>query len=288
MRILLVAPDHPSLPLPAIAAEIAAIARLHQVERVIGDVRPSDIEHAIEKGVARDGPFDCVWWATHGNDQGLELSDGALSANGIGQYVASSGARLCVLNTCDSEEVAYLIIAGGKADMIYTISPDIKDPDALRFGIQLAQELAKTEDFEVAFDAAKGPGSTKYRFLNATAALRGFTATVTERLQEKVDELNEGQYKINAKLEVFGARVERVEQVATQNQALIASNQTQAMQNQRQAMQSATSAGQIADLDRNAAQAPRPSQTASQITPMLTALVILIVLVALLIGKLYL
>src|SRR4030095_15472708 len=212
---------------------------------------------------------------------GVVLSGAILDANGIGGYVNASGARLCVLNTCASEELAFLIIAGGKADMIFTISADIKDPDALRFGTQLSADLAETEDFEEAFNKAKGPGTTKYRFLNATAALRGLTLTAADRLQSKVEEVNDGQYSMKAEMKILNARVDLLTAQTTQNQQSIATNQQQAMQSQQQALLTQGSTGQIADLDRNMAQRRFSTTPSSTFTPTFWALLVLVSLLLL-------
>ncbi len=192
MRVLLIAPDHPDL--PSVDAEVAAIARFHEVERVVGSVRDTDILRAVEKG-----EYDILWFATHGGPDGMLLSGSVLSPEGVGQFVATSGAHLCVLNTCASEDVANRIIAGGDADMVFTITDKVGDVDALRFGALFAGELAKTDDFEEAFRIAAGPSTTKYRYLNAKQALRGLTTAVTTEMQEMsrtVRQQGEAIYKI--------------------------------------------------------------------------------------------
>lgn len=232
MRILLVAPAHADL--PSVVVEVAAISSFHEVERVIGTVRESDIQRAIEKG-----DYDVLWWASHGGPEGLLLSGSILSAEGVGQFVSASGAKLCVLNTCASEDVAFRIIAGGDADMVFTISADVGDADALRFGSLLAGELAKTNDFEDAFRTAAGPGATKYRYLKAKQALRGLAlqaATELERLQDKVEVLANGQYKLTVDLAALVTRFDQMTQ--------------QALLSQQQALQAQSGGGNMASLDR--------------------------------------
>jgi hypothetical protein len=238
MRILLIAPANPDL--PSISAEIAAITRHHDVTLVVDIVREIDIQDAVEKG----HPFDVIWWATHGGPDGVLLAVGhTIDASAMTDYVERSEARLCVLNTCDSEEVAYRIIAGGRADMIYTITADIKDPEALRLATQLSIELAESDDFEAAFDKVKGArGAVKYRFLKATAALRSLTLAAqnaAERLLARVEELERSRYKADADMQTL---TERVTQMVAQS-----------LSTQQQVMATQRGDRQIADLDRNIA-----------------------------------
>lgn len=69
LNILLVAPDHPDL--PSVAAEVAAIRQHHDVIALVGPVRDADIARAVQ-----NGPYDVIWFATHGNERGVQLSDG--------------------------------------------------------------------------------------------------------------------------------------------------------------------------------------------------------------------
>lgn len=264
MRILLIAPQH--VDLPSIDAEAAALSSFHEVERVVGTVRDSDIRRAIEKG-----EYDLLWWATHGSGEGLLLSDSTLSPEGVGQYVSASGVTLCVLNTCASEEIAFKIVAGGDADMVFTISADIRDEDALRFGSLFASELAKTDDLEEAFTKAAGPGATKYRYLKAKQAMRGLalsTTTQMERIQERHETLSRQVYEMNVKL---SSTAEQLSQIREQS-----------LQNQRQSTLSQGASMQTADLDRQRSDSRSPTDTPSPYSPTFVALCVLIAI--LLIG----
>lgn len=163
MNVLVIAPKHADL--PNASAEIAAIQRHHQATVLSGPVRERDIERAVD-----EGPFDIIWWISHGSPEGVLLSNGLLSIDGVGQYVRASGARLCVLNTCDSEDVAEAIIAGGNADMICTIGP-VLNQDAIRLGSLLARELDDCDNFQDAYEIV-APLGGPYRYLKAIAQYR--------------------------------------------------------------------------------------------------------------------
>jgi hypothetical protein len=158
MRILVIAPDH--VDLPNASAEIATIDRHHDATFLRGIVRDVDIPPALE-----DGAFDIIWWITHGNPQGVLLSDGILSIAGVGQYQRRSGAKLGVLNSCESEEIARAVIVGGVADMICTVTP-VANKEAVRIGTLLAAELARTPDYYAAYEVVD-PDNGTYKYLRA-------------------------------------------------------------------------------------------------------------------------
>lgn len=223
MKILLIAPSHPDL--PDLQNEVNAISAHHDVKRLVGEVREVDIQRAVN-----DGPFEIFWCATHGSPAGILLSGTTmLTAEAIGQYVGASGAGLCVLNTCASEEVASWITAGSDADLIYTISANIRDADALRFASILAGELAKTEDYEAAFQTAAGPGATKYRYVKANDALRAValaSATVIDKLRTDVELLSRSVYEAGIKSDGMREQLLDIrEQNANNNNRFLALNQ---------------------------------------------------------------
>lgn len=247
MHILLIAPQNATL--TQAAMETAAITRYHDVEMVRGVVRPVDIEIAIGKG-----PFDVIWFVTHQTAEGIILTDTVLSTAVASGYISSSRAGLCVLNTCASEEFATLIIAGGEADMVATISPDVGDTDAAQFGALLAKELAETGDFEEAFRKATGPAPGKYRYLDAKQITRGVISnlpTALEKLQDKVDRLAEAQYKTTVDLQSVTNRLGDMTQ--------------QSLLNQQRTMQAQTTASQ---------------SPAVSLSPTLIAVIVLILVVA--------
>ena len=214
MRIMIVAPENTTL--THVSIEVAAIARYHETEIVQGVVRPIDIQAALQ-----NGPFDVIWFITHLTAEGLLLSDYTLSTEAAGGYISVSRAQLCVLNTCASENFATRIVAGGQADMIFTISSDIGDQDAATFGSLLAKELSETDDFEKAFHTATGPVATKYRYLEANQATRGVLAylpTQMDKVIEDIARLKEGQYKMGVDLAALAARMELATQQSILNQ----------------------------------------------------------------------
>jgi hypothetical protein len=161
MRIFVVAPTHHDLPDATI--EISAIDRRHHATILRGHVRDQDIAEKLN-----GQSFDIIWWISHGDENGILLSDGVLNIAGARQYLRASGAKLGVLNTCESESVARSIAIGGNADIICTVGA-INNRDAIRFGSLLAVELAKTEDFFAAYRTVD-PDDGTYKYIRARIA----------------------------------------------------------------------------------------------------------------------
>lgn len=193
-EILMVAPAHPDL--PSVASEMAAVSSQHHTVRLTGAVRDTDIASAVQ-----EGPYSILWFATHGTNDGIILSNETLSTQAVGQYVRASGAKLCILNTCDSEQVALSLIATGGADMICTIGA-IDDHDAARLAILLAGELARQADPYEAYLRVRPEGG-KYRYYKAgPAAPRGRWSDQDDRL----DDLIKTVYHLDAQQQVIATR----------------------------------------------------------------------------------
>lgn len=190
LSILMVAPEHPDL--PNVAAEVAAVAAHHETVVLTGVVRDADVARAIE-----EGPYDVIWFASHGLESGIQLSDGLLSIDGCGQYVRASEAGLCVLNTCESELVALSIVATTDANTICTIA-DVYDRDASRLGILLARELGRTDDYHDAYQQVR-PANGNYRYYQAGhSGIRKW-----EREDDQLRMLTESIYELRADVRVI-------------------------------------------------------------------------------------
>lgn len=158
--VLVIAPENPEHPLPRVNVEIAAISRWMDATVLRGIVRSIDIAEAVA-----GNRFDIVWYLGHGNAGGIELSDGLLDVAGLVQFVRIGESSLCVLNTCESEDVAIDVSAQSGADVICTIT-EVDNKDAIRLGHLLAGEIATTDSYRDAFDIVATPGSN-YRYYDA-------------------------------------------------------------------------------------------------------------------------
>lgn len=158
MDILLIAPVHGDL--PDVAVEVGTIASQHTTEVLQGE----EARDAVINRVLRGRLFDVIWFATHGSEEGLLMSDGWLPMDGVAQYVRGSGAALCVINTCESAEIAEMAVDESSADAVYTRSK-VPDRAAMRTGLRLSDALLHAGSFHAAYMHAKPGGGRYYRYL---------------------------------------------------------------------------------------------------------------------------
>lgn len=111
-------------------------------------------------------PFEIIWFATHGNENGIYLSDGVLNTSEITTMVRSAGAKLTVLNTCSSRPVALTIHDELGMDFVCTVRP-VPDRTAFITGSIFAQKIADGLDFYSAYEAAKPGQNSTYTYLGA-------------------------------------------------------------------------------------------------------------------------
>lgn len=144
-------------------------------------------------------PFDIIWFATHGDEKGVYLTDGILSISEITTMIRSAGARLTVFNTCASRPVALTIHDELKTDFVCTVKR-IPDRTAFVTGAVFAQKIADGLSFEDAFKKARPGQDSTYTYIPGesrdlpmspgTDRTRRGEVTV-EQLQEIVDQLNQ-------------------------------------------------------------------------------------------------
>lgn len=174
-RILVIAPDTDGVDLPKMTIEIGAIQRYHEATVLRGKVRDQDIAAAVV-----ENEFEILWFITHGNSEGVLLSDGILSTTALIQYVSADDTRLCVLNTCSSEEVAIQLASQSGADVICTIDK-VENKDALRLGQLLAGELAFCATYREAYELIASPDSN-YRYFESRGMYRCFRSEQDDEL----------------------------------------------------------------------------------------------------------
>lgn len=144
MNVLVIAPD---FGLSAAADEVRAISlALHPVI-LNGNVARRDVLDAL-----RSHDWDVIWFVSHGDDNGVQLSDGHLSVGNLTALVRSSGAWLVVLNTCSSRLVGLELHYELGISVITTIG-DVDDLAAYQAGALLAHALAETHDVVAAYEA---------------------------------------------------------------------------------------------------------------------------------------
>lgn len=109
-------------------------------------------------------PFDIIWFATHGDENGVYLTGGLVSTSEITTMVRSVGASLVVFNTCSSRSVALTIYDELRIQFICTVK---KLPDRTAFvtATIFARKVASGLSFREAYEAAKPGQNHTYLFL---------------------------------------------------------------------------------------------------------------------------
>lgn len=155
-RVLLVAPPSD---LPMAEDEVQQVVNTLRAKVVRGS--QADVQGFLNMLVE---PFDIVWFAAHGDHQGIYLNDGLLSTSEITTGVRSVDAKLVVLNTCSSRGVAREIYEELQIDLVCTVT---KVPDRMAYftGTVFARMLANGLPFRQAYEQAKpGQNATYYYF----------------------------------------------------------------------------------------------------------------------------
>lgn len=160
MRILLVAP---STGLAYAAEEVQSVVNTAglSVRLLQGTVAERDVIEAL-----RQRSYDCLWLATHGNRDGVLLSNNAmLSTSALTALVRSHAIPFVFLNTCESLNTAMQINGEAQADVVATVV-EVPDAEAYRTGALLAYHLGKGETTQDAYEASKPGGNRTYVYLS--------------------------------------------------------------------------------------------------------------------------
>lgn len=150
-RVALIAPDSGLENIEAEVRSLSAALQGASVRALRNGVTTKDVMDLLTEQA-----WDVIWFACHGTRDGVQLSDALLSTAMIIQIVRNSGAKLVVLNTCDSEQIAGWVHMQTEASVIATIS-EVSDASAFVTGTLLARSLAQGLSPAQAFARAR-PG----------------------------------------------------------------------------------------------------------------------------------
>jgi hypothetical protein len=183
MRVLLVAP---STGLAYAAEEVQAVVNTAglSVRLLQGSVNERDVIEALRQRV-----YDCLWLATHGNRDGVLLSDGALlSTSALTALVRSHAIPFVFLNTCESLQTAMQINQEAQADVVATVL-EVPDAEAYRTGALLAYHLGKGEATRDAYEASKPGGNRTYVYLGKSTRSRQTDGDAPTPIEHRVSTL---------------------------------------------------------------------------------------------------
>lgn len=141
-----------------------------------------------------DESFDVVWFATHGDEFGVYLSDGILSPAEITAMVRSAGVSLVVLNTCSSRPVALTIHDELRISLVCTVRA-VPDRTAFVTGTIFAKKLQQGFSYREAYEMAKPGQNSTYVFLPESETM--------ERPQQKTDDSLESVVALVRRLEIL-------------------------------------------------------------------------------------
>lgn len=153
MKILLFAPKTDLL---YADDEVQSILRSgNDVTPVLGSI---DRQQFLDEILRSDA--NLLWICSHGNEDGILLSDGILSASRLTQ-AARGRFGVVVLNTCNSFKTAQMLQNDTEAEIIATII-EAPDEEAFYTGALFAHYLAKSGDTAMAYDLARPGGNRTY------------------------------------------------------------------------------------------------------------------------------
>jgi hypothetical protein len=166
MRVLIVAP---STGLAYAAEEVQAVVNTAglSVRLLQGSVSERDVIETL-----RQRAYDCLWLATHGNRDGVLLSNNAtLSTSALTALVRSHAIPFVFLNTCESLQTAMQINQEAQADVVATVL-EVPDAEAYRTGALMAYHLGKGDGAREAYEASKPGGNRTYVYLGKATRSR--------------------------------------------------------------------------------------------------------------------
>jgi hypothetical protein len=212
---LLIAPDNAGTLLPNMGTEIREIVLSLNALPLTGHVTSADVLRTIAEG---RNVLRRVFFATHGDENGILLSDGvALSTSELTMDLRNvANLELVVLNTCASETIALNLHADLHTNVIATITA-VPDTLAWRTTAWLARNLAKGMSIAAAFESSR-PGQDRiYRLFAAQRPMdksdaHHITAMITqlgEMLSRQIGDVDRRLVNVERK---FDERINDLEQ----------------------------------------------------------------------------
>ncbi len=217
MNVLLVAPD---LGLLEVSNEVRQVSMALHAVVLNGIVTRSDLVNTLDS-LKEAKKWDVIWFATHGNPQGVKLSDSMISIADLTAIVRNSGAYLVVLNSCSSRYVGLELHYELGVDVI-TTETEVADLSAFQTGTLLARNLANGLSVLDAFERSR-PGQQNMYYLfsrvqrddetelrtiqmlnEAVASIKKLIADGNNALVTRVDQLEK---RIDAKIDFESGRI---------------------------------------------------------------------------------
>ena len=158
--------------------EVQEVANLLDAHLVQGAV---DLGRLFRELAA--GAWELIWIASHGSDDGIELTGGMASGDILAAALRGTSARLIVLYTCSSETAAQQLYSAAGVPILCNVGP-VPDTAAYATARRFAQELADGRDVAGAFAMAKTP---TFRLIPEGLAMYNRQEDEISRLARRVD-----------------------------------------------------------------------------------------------------
>ena len=162
LNVLLIAP---SRTLKYAEKEVQAVINSLHPDVLLGEGANAE---AIFDALAKK--YDLIWFAGHSTDAGIELENGAISAEDLAQFMQEHKPAL-FLNSCESLPIALQISEWLKTTVIGTIE-DVEDISAFQTGVLFARGLANGRSLREAFERSKSV-HVQYVFLPGIPSQNG-------------------------------------------------------------------------------------------------------------------
>lgn len=186
MKLLLFAPKSPDL--PYFEVEIQDLFALGiQIIPMLGEIRKQDFSRTLR--LVKPGDYQVLYLMTHGTQDGIYLSDG-LFINALLTPLTKGKFPLIVLNTCSSIVTAQTLQNETEAEVICTIK-EVSDYEAAQTGVLFIEQLIKTGDPGLAYNAARSASNESY------IRLAGSKKDIGVRFS-----MNEDQWNISSRREL--------------------------------------------------------------------------------------
>lgn len=156
LRVVVIAPENDLL---LVDSEVMAVVNYLRASILNGRVTANMVLDKLAE------EWDVIWFAAHGDEKGIHLTEEILSSSMLTSFIKTAGASLVVFNTCSSFRVANAIYNELLIDLVCTIRP-IPDQEAFFTGKQFAIQLSREKPPHEAYLLAKGGGNEDYVFMN--------------------------------------------------------------------------------------------------------------------------
>lgn len=163
----------PQTDLEFVAAEVQSVANALRPRLLIGNVT---LAQAVQELGRTE--YQIVWFATHGDAEGIKLSDGYLTPEMLAQLLRPCPPKLLFLNSCSSFNAAMVVHDSVNTAVIGTVC-DVPDRDAFVTGSVCARvierQFASGQELDVsaAYQESKPGQNRTYIFLNGSVRLGG-------------------------------------------------------------------------------------------------------------------